>query len=80
MDTRLRGIIHEAAKELNISKVEAEQIWTATSMIIRDIMKEGNPKDPDTYKRVFLRNIGTFHVKEKTIYALKQKFKPDENI
>lgn len=75
-------MIKETAKELGITELQATQIWTGTSMVIREIMAEGNPKEPEKYKRVFLRNIGTYYVRPQTIYALTQKWKTtqDENI
>ena len=80
MDSELRRMIKETAVELGITELQATHIWTATGMVIREMMSEGNPRYPDTYKRIFLRNIGTYHVRETTKFALKKQWERYENI
>jgi hypothetical protein len=61
MDVILEKIITLKAKELNISKSQAIEIFNSIPRFVVKIMKEGNPLDLDSYKSIYIKDLGIIY-------------------
>jgi hypothetical protein len=61
MDVTLEKIITLKAKELNISKSQAIEIFNSIPRFVVKIMKEGNPLDLDSYKSIYIKDLGIIY-------------------
>jgi hypothetical protein len=61
MDVTLEKIIILKAKELNISKSQAIEIFNSIPRFVVKIMKEGNPLDLDSYKSIYIKDLGIIY-------------------
>lgn len=61
MDVALEKIITLKAKELNISKSQAMEIFNSIPRFVVKIMKEGNPLDLDSYKSIYIKDLGIIY-------------------
>lgn len=61
MDVNLEKIITLKAKELNISKSQAIEIFNSIPRFVVKIMKEGNPLDLDSYKSIYIKDLGIIY-------------------
>ena len=61
MDVTLEKIITPKAKELNISKSQAIEIFNSIPRFVVKIMKEGNPLDLDSYKSIYIKDLGIIY-------------------
>jgi len=78
MDRGLGLLIKQTAEEMGISNTSAKEVFNKTNKVLLSMMNEADAKNSDNFKRIFLRNIGTYDVPKKVRYALKQKY--NENI
>jgi hypothetical protein len=58
MDVTLDKILTKKAQELGISKAQALSIFNSLPRFIAKVMSEGNPLDLDTYKSVYIKDLG----------------------
>lgn len=72
MNKRIQWYIHKNAVKADINKYQAEDIWDSIWEFVRATMKEGDLKDPTTYKNIFIRNFGTFYANQKHINKVKE--------
>jgi len=76
MDTRLRRLIIQASQQTGIAKSQGLRIYSAVNGILLEMMREAHLHPPNaSSKRIFLRNIGTYDVSEKVIYAINNSIK-----
>ena len=61
MDVTLEKIITLKAKELNISKSQAIEIFNSIPRFVVKIMKEPNPLDLDSYKSIYIKDLGIIY-------------------
>jgi hypothetical protein len=61
MDVTLEKIITLKAKELNISKSQAIEIFNSIPRFVVKIMKERNPLDLDSYKSIYIKDLGIIY-------------------
>jgi hypothetical protein len=61
MDVTLEKIIILKAKELNISKSQAIEIFNSIPRFVVKIMKERNPLDLDSYKSIYIKDLGIIY-------------------
>ena len=61
MDVTLEKIITLKAKELNISKSQAIEIFNSIPRFVVKIMKEGNSLDLDSYKSIYIKDLGIIY-------------------
>lgn len=61
MDVILEKIITLKAKELNISKSQAIEIFNSIPRFVVKTMKEGNPLDLDSYKSIYIKDLGIIY-------------------
>ena len=61
MDVTLEKIITLKAKELNISKSQAIEIFNSIPRFVVKIMKEGTPLDLDSYKSIYIKDLGIIY-------------------
>lgn len=58
MDVILSKILSKKAEELGISKAEAVEIFNSLPRFIAKVMSQGDPLDLDTYKSVYIKDLG----------------------
>lgn len=74
MEPKLRRLIEKASKQTGISKSQGMRIYTSTNKIILDMIREAPLVPPNAKSiRIFLRNIGTYDIPHKVIYAINHK-------
>lgn len=61
MDVILEKIIILKAKELNISKSQAIEIFNSIPRFVVKIMKEGDPLNLDSYKSIYIKDLGIIY-------------------
>ena len=61
MDVTLEKIITLKAKELNISKSQAIEIFNSIPRFVVKIMKEVHPLDLDSYKSIYIKDLGIIY-------------------
>jgi len=61
MDVILEKIITLKAKELNISKSQAIEIFNSIPRFVVKIMKEGDPLNLDSYKSIYIKDLGIIY-------------------
>lgn len=61
MDVILEKIITLKAKELNISKSQAIEIFNSIPRFVVKVMKEGDPLNLDSYKSIYIKDLGIIY-------------------
>jgi len=81
MDVILKRILQEKAKELGLTLGQAEDIFKSVPRFISKVIEEGDIKDIESYKSVYVKDLGTFYPNKKMIEKLRvNKLKKDEDI
>lgn len=61
MDVILEKLITLKAKELNISKSQAIEIFNSIPRFVVKVMKEGDPLNLDSYKSIYIKDLGIIY-------------------
>jgi hypothetical protein len=61
MDVILEKLITLKAKELNISKSQAIEIFNSIPRFVVKVMKEGDPLNLDSYKSIYIKDLGVIY-------------------
>jgi hypothetical protein len=84
MDVILERILEEKAKELEITKGQAVEIYKSVFSFIRDTTSKTSTDDPSSFKSVYIKDLGVFYPKlivaEKIEEAKRLKREKDEDI
>jgi maltose-binding protein MalE len=81
MDVILKRILQEKAKELGLTLGQAEDIFKSVPRFISEVIEEGNIEDLDSYKSVYIKDLGTFYPHKRMIEKLRSnKMKKNEDI
>ena len=67
MESKFHDIIKVNCKRLNINYGQGEEIWDSLISFIRKTMEEGSREDIDTFKSIFINQLGTFYPNKKHI-------------
>jgi hypothetical protein len=78
MDGTLEKIITLKAKELNISKAQALEIFNSIPRFVAKIMKEGNPLNPDSYKSIYVKDLGIIYPRLDIVKNIKRNIENKE--
>jgi hypothetical protein len=78
MDVTLEKIITLKAKELNISKAQALEIFNSIPRFVAKIMKEGNPLNPDSYKSIYVKDLGIIYPRLDIVKNIKRNIENKE--
>jgi len=78
MDGTLEKIITLKAKELNISKAQALEIFNSIPRFVAKIMKEGNPLNPDSYKSIYIKDLGIIYPRLDIVKNIKRNIENKE--
>lgn len=83
MDVILERILEKKAEELGITKAQAVEIYKSLFAFIRKTTAEGNPIELETYKSVYIKDLGIFYPKlivaEKIGANMKLKLEREAN-
>lgn len=81
MDTKLYRIISKRSKEVGIDVNKGEEIWKALGFFVKDIIKSADMENTDTFKSVFIKDLGTVYPNRKFIEReKKERAKKNEDI
>lgn len=86
MDAKLKRLINKRAKEVKIDISQGEEIWESLGKFVKSVIREGKMEDLDSYKSIYIKDLGTLYPNKKFIYkrnAVKQEFlanQKDEDI
>lgn len=81
MDTKLYRIISKRSKETGVDVNKGEEIWKALGFFVKDIIKSAELEDTESFKSVFIKDLGTVYPNRKYIERFKkEKENKDENI
>jgi hypothetical protein len=78
MDVTLEKIITLKAKELGISKAQALEIFNSIPRFVAKIMKEGNPLNPDSYKSIYIKDLGIIYPRLDIVKNIKRNIENKE--
>jgi hypothetical protein len=78
MDGTLEKIITLKAKELDISKAQALEIFNSIPRFVVKIMKEGNLLNPDSYKSIYIKDLGTIYPRLDIVKNIKRNIENKE--
>jgi hypothetical protein len=78
MDGTLEKIITLKAKELGISKAQALEIFNSIPRFVAKIMKEGNPLNPDSYKSIYIKDLGIIYPRLDIVKNIKRNIENTE--
>jgi len=78
MDGTLEKIITLKAKELGISKAQALEIFNSIPRFVVKIMKEGNLLNPDSYKSIYIKDLGTIYPRLDIVKNIKRNIENKE--
>jgi maltose-binding protein MalE len=80
MDVILKRILQEKAKELGLTLGQAEDIFKSVPRFISKVIEEGNVEDIDSYKSVYIRDLGTFYPNKYFVKRMQNNRNKNENI
>lgn len=80
MDVILKRILQEKADELGLTLGQAEEIFKSIPRFIHKTIEEGDISDLDTYKSVYIKDLGTFYPHKGMLKRLKENKVKNENI
>jgi Zn-dependent M32 family carboxypeptidase len=79
MDVILDKIIENKSKELGINKQQGLEIFKSLSNFVHKVIKDGDFKDIDTFKSVYIKDLGTIYPKKDMIKKIQNNI-TNENI
>lgn len=77
MDAKLKRLINKRAKEVKIDISQGEEIWESLGKFVKSVIREGKMEDLDSYKSIYIKDLGTLYPNKKFIYkrnSVKQEF------
>lgn len=81
MDVILNKILDNKAKELGISKSQALEIYNSIPKFIKHVASLGNMEDENSFKSVYIKDLGTFYPNIPMIKRIQNNIKDtNENI
>jgi hypothetical protein len=80
MDVILNRLLDEKCKELGLSKAQGLEIFKSVSKFVAHTMQEGNYDDLESFKSVYVKNLGVFYPNINVVKNINKKRKKDENI
>lgn len=79
MDVILERILESKAKELGITKGQALEIYKATFYFLKKVMAEGDFQDLETYKSIYIKDLGTFYPNKRMILKIQENINKQTN-
>ncbi len=81
MESKFHNILKVNANRVKINYGQGEEIWDSLVAFIRKTMEEGEHGNVDTFKSVFINQLGTFYPNKKHIKKIIEldKFYKEEN-
>lgn len=75
MDVILNKIIEKRCEELGISKTQGLKIFKSIPKFISATMDQGDYDDLDSFKSVYIKNLGTFYPNLKVVENINKNRK-----
>jgi nucleoid DNA-binding protein len=73
MNPNIKNIYQKIAKKHDLSFEQVKEIVDMQFLFVKEVMAEGKPNNPDSYKTIQLTHIGKFAIREHKLKEYKNK-------